>query len=403
MVDWNHNGERDAFDFAMDMMVIEEMERASSNKKSTYRSTSGSSDAGDGCFWVTMLFFFGIIVVGVFILGLLMAVEDGSIWLLLVLAAILVGLIYLYQKNSAQASDNIDNTNSNKPLKTETLQSDTKKENTKSGAEPSKQTADYSRMERMGHYDVAVEHGRITIKKFLGIDDAVQTVPAIINDFPVRIIDTGTYLNCKHIEKVIIAEGIVEICNGAFKGCDKLKEVVIPRSVNTIGKDAFPHGQNITLCCYGGSYGLDYARQYKYEYRDAEDMHPSEVKTEPKAEPKTAPKQEAKKVSAQNDSKKKTNYSTGSSSSSYSKNTASHTSSYAAAGIAAGTLLLDDSDNDDTDWLNHETARDRLDFELLGTGYDSYDLEWMDEEEREEIMWDNGIDPFDYDFYDLDE
>ena len=126
-------------------------------------------------------------------------------------------------------------------------------------------------------------------------------------------------------------------------------------------------------------------------------MHPSEVK----AEPKTEPKQEQQKVSAQNDSKKKTNYSTGSSSSSYSKNTASHTSSYAAAGIAAGTLLLDDSDDDD--WLNHETARDRLDFELLGTGYDSYDLEWMDEDEREEILWDNGIDPFDYDFYDLDE
>ena len=242
MVDWNHNGERDAFDFAMDMMVIEEMERASSNKKSTYRSTSGSSDAGDGCFLVTMLFFFGIIVVGVFILGLLMAVEDGSIWLLLVLAAILVGLIYFYQKNSAHASDNIDNTNSNKPLQTEL-----------------------------------------------------------------------------------------------------------------------------------------------------------------EAEPKTESKQEAKKVSAQNNSKKKTNYSTGSSSSSYNKNTASHTSSYAAAGIAAGTLLLDDSDDDDDDWLNHETARDRLDFELLGTGYDSYDLEWMDEEEREEIMWDNGLDPFDYDFYDLDE
>ena len=399
MVDWNHNGERDAFDFAMDMMAIEEMERASSNKKSTYRSTSGSSDAGDGCFWVTMLFFFGIIVVGVFILGLLMAIEDGSIWLLLVLAAILVGLIYLYQKNSAQASDNIDNTNSNKPLKTETLQSDTKKENTKSGTEPPKQTADYPRVERMGHYDVAVEPGSITIKKFLGIDDAVQTVPAIINDFPVRIIDTGAYLNCKHIEKVIIAEGIVEICNSAFKGCDKLKEVVIPRSANTIGKDAFPHGQNIVLYCYGGSAGLDFARRYKYEYRDAEDMHPSEVK----AEPKTESKQEAKKVSAQNDSKKKTNYSTGSSSSSYSNNTASHVSSYAAAGIAASTLLLDDSDDDDDDWLNHETARDRLDFELLGTGYDSYDLEWMDEEEREEIMWDNGLDPFDYDFYDLDE
>ncbi|MBO5139028.1 MAG: hypothetical protein J6B76_00030 [Peptococcaceae bacterium] len=26
MVDWNHNGDRDLFDFAMDMMVTEEME-----------------------------------------------------------------------------------------------------------------------------------------------------------------------------------------------------------------------------------------------------------------------------------------------------------------------------------------------------------------------------------------
>ena len=399
MVDWNHNGERDAFDFAMDMMAIEEMERASSSKKSTYRSNSSSSDAGDGCFWATMLICFGIIVVCLFIFGILMAVADGSIWLLLVLAAILVVLIYLYRKNSAQTSDAIDNTNSNKSSQTEIVQSDTTKENAKSGMEPPKQTVELPRIERMGYYDVAVEYGSITIKKFLGIDDVVQTVPTIINDFPVRSIDTGAYLNCKHIEKVIIAEGIVEICNGAFKGCDKLKEVVIPRSANIIGTDAFPHGKNIVLYCYGGSAGLDFARKYKYEYQDAEDMHPSEVK----AEPKTEPKQEQQKVSAQNDSKKKTNYSTGSSSSSYSKNTASHASSYAAAGIAASTLLLDDSDDDDDDWLNHETARDRLDFELLGTGYDSYDLEWMDEDEREEIMWDNGLDPFDYDFYDLDE
>ena len=27
MVDWNHNGERDSFDFAVDMMVLDEFER----------------------------------------------------------------------------------------------------------------------------------------------------------------------------------------------------------------------------------------------------------------------------------------------------------------------------------------------------------------------------------------
>jgi len=80
-------------------------------------------------------------------------------------------------------------------------------------------------------------------------------------------------MNFEHIQKLIISEGIVEIRDGAFKGCDKLREVVIPHSANTIGKDAFPHGQNIVIYCYGGSYGLDFARQYKYKYRNAEDIY----------------------------------------------------------------------------------------------------------------------------------
>ena len=390
MVDWNHNGERDAFDFAMDMMAIEEMERASSsNRRSSARGRSMADVSWSeiGCFAYGMFFIVFPVVMAIFFIFM----GEGD--LLLLTAGLAVALNYaIYRLFLAPPKDTA------KQPKPKTSQPKAKYTVSEPSTEPPKQTVEPPHIERMGHYDVAVEHGSITIKKFLGIDDAVQTVPAIIYDFPVRIIDTGAYLNCKHIEKVIIAEGIVEICNGAFKGCDKLKEVVIPRSANTIGTDAFPHGQDIVLYCYGGSAGLDFARKYKYEYRDAEDMHPSEVK----AEPKTEPKQEQQKVSAQNDSKKKTNYSTGSSSSSYSKNTASHTSNYA-AGIAASTLLLDDSDNDDTDWLNHETARDRLDFELLGTGYDSYDLEWMDEDERDEIMWDNGLDPFDYDFYDLDE
>ena len=33
---------------------------------------------------------------------------------------------------------------------------------------------------------------------------------------------------------------------------------------------------------------------------------------------------------------------------------------------------------------------------------DSYDLEWMDEEERNQVLEDNFLDPYDYDFDDLD-
>ena len=49
-----------------------------------------------------------------------------------------------------------------------------------------------------------------------------------------------------------------------------------------------------------------------------------------------------------------------------------------------------------------ETVRERLDYDLSGTGYDSYDLEWMDEDERNQVLEDNFLDPYDYDFDDLD-
>lgn len=390
MYDWNGNGKHDAFDDAMFQALLEDdLKRNPPGKKHAYRSASDSSNADIGCFLAAILLLFGIGIVFVFVGGLLQTFENGSIGLLLVLVAILVGLIYFYRKNSIAASGSTDSTRSpevptlahtEQPLqmeKTPVVSSDC--------------------IEHIGDYDVSVEKNLVVIKKFTGVDNTVQTVPAVIAECPVHVIDTNAYLNCTQVEKLIIEEGILVIRDGAFRGCDKLREVVIPRSANTIGKDAFPHGQNIMISCYGGSRGLEFARQYKYEYRDAEDMYPSEIKSEQE------PKQETKKASEQNDSKKKAEqkegYSSGSSSS-YSRNTASHVSGYA-AGLATSMLLLDDSD-DDIDWMDGESTRDRLDFDLLGTGYDSYDLEWMDEDEREEILWDNGLDPYDYDLDDLD-
>ena len=265
MVDWNHNGERDAFDFAMDMMVIEEMKRASSsNRRSTVkgRSMADVSWSEIGCLFYVMFFIAFPVIMAIFFIFM----GEGDLFLLTVGFAVALNyaiyrLFFVSPKNTAEQA------------KAKTSQSETKYTASEPSTEPSKQTVEIPHMKRMGDYDVAVEYGSITIKKFVGIDDAVQTVPATINDFSVRTIDTEAYMNCEHIKKLIISEGIVEISDGAFKGCDKLREVVIPHTANTIGKDAFPHGQNIVIYCYGGSYGLDYARQYKYKYRDAEDIY----------------------------------------------------------------------------------------------------------------------------------
>lgn len=62
--------------------------------------------------------------------------------------------------------------------------------------------------------------------------------------------------------------------------------------------------------------------------------------------------------------------------------------------IASNSTELDDEPE--------ETVRERLDYDLIGTGYDSYDLEWMDEDERNQVLEDNFLDPYDYDFDDLD-
>lgn len=50
------------------------------------------------------------------------------------------------------------------------------------------------------------------------------------------------------------------------------------------------------------------------------------------------------------------------------------------------------------DEMEQKDSQNSLDYDLLGTGYDSLDLEWMDPDERDEILWDNGLDPDDYDF-----
>ena len=212
---------------------------------------------------------------------------------------------------------------------------------------------------RFDYYDVVKENGGLTIKKFVGVDKPILTVPAELGGIRVLEIDTGAFSDCKYIEKVTISEGILAIRNGAFADCQNLRSVVlpstlksfgndselkqsasqqavfhncrlqsiemppaiinigerafyncdllkdimlpdglevigaeafwgctslskvrIPKSVQTIGKDAFKtkgegnrkRNLNITLYCYGGSAGLEYARANNLAYKDAEEL-----------------------------------------------------------------------------------------------------------------------------------
>lgn len=61
--------------------------------------------------------------------------------------------------------------------------------------------------------------------------------------------------------------------------------------------------------------------------------------------------------------------------------------------IAVDLMILDELEQEEKE----EKAAD-LDYDLMGSGYDSFDLEMMDEDQRNDILWDNGLDPDDYDF-----
>ncbi|MBO5366155.1 MAG: leucine-rich repeat protein, partial [Peptococcaceae bacterium] len=62
------------------------------------------------------------------------------------------------------------------------------------------------------------------------------------------------------------------IGDNAFRECTGLQRVTIPKSVKKIGKDAFSRSEygnlDITMHCYPGSCGLQYARANRFAYKD---------------------------------------------------------------------------------------------------------------------------------------
>lgn len=366
MYDWNGNGKHDSFDDAMFMALLEDdLERHPPGKK-TYRSSSSSSSSffeEMGC----MLYFWFLIFLPLALIVMFLFYGEWELVLLVVLIAVFVH-IGLYKILVEPHSND-----KKEKQKTQPKQASAEIKETQTSA-PALQVFRYD------NYDVLPERGGITIKKFVGVDKAVLEVPARLNNTPVRVIDTNAFYKCRYIEKLILPEGLNEIRDNIFNGCDNLKEVVIPKSVTKIGQDAFPHNKGLVLYCYGNSYGLEFARKNGFEYKDAEKMTASvqEVKVETASKPEVKEEPKSSSVSAQKQ---------------YSHSYKSDYIPVYTPSYTSGSVLDDEPE---------ETVRERLDYDLIGTGYDSYDLEWMDEDERNQVLEDNFLDPYDYDFDDLD-
>lgn len=69
------------------------------------------------------------------------------------------------------------------------------------------------------------------------------------------------------VENVIIDKSIKTIGDNAFHGCGNLKSITIPNSVKFIEKDAFKFCDEITIKCKKNSYAHKYAKKNKIKYK----------------------------------------------------------------------------------------------------------------------------------------
>ena len=90
-------------------------------------------------------------------------------------------------------------------------------------------------------------------------------IPGKIKDIPVKI---GAAFEYKFdIQTVHIDEGVTEIEQYAFRGCENLQSITIPESVTNISESAFRSCPNVTIHASAGSYAEQYAKRNNIKFQ----------------------------------------------------------------------------------------------------------------------------------------
>lgn len=88
-------------------------------------------------------------------------------------------------------------------------------------------------------FDYEEVNGQITIKSYIGFDDMdVVVIPDRINDLLVTRIGEKAFENCKNVKEVILPKNLDLIERDAFKSCG-LKSIILPENISSIKERAF--------------------------------------------------------------------------------------------------------------------------------------------------------------------
>lgn len=102
-------------------------------------------------------------------------------------------------------------------------------------------------------FETSIENGSITISRFIGFDEKEIHIPNRINGKSVTAIGPWAFAKCPGIERIVIPEGITTIYDGAFYDCKSLKQVSLPSTLVSLGKEP-PNKDN------------DFYRQNRYSH-----------------------------------------------------------------------------------------------------------------------------------------
>jgi hypothetical protein len=86
----------------------------------------------------------------------------------------------------------------------------------------------------------------ISVVAYIGAANDV-TIPARINDVPVRVIEGSAFQSLTSLTRVILPFGVTTIEGGAFSGCSALTSLFIPSTVTSIGAGAFSGCSSLTV------------------------------------------------------------------------------------------------------------------------------------------------------------
>lgn len=88
----------------------------------------------------------------------------------------------------------------------------------------------------------------------------INTAAGMIFADPERTILSG--FTKKLSENLIIPEGVVQISEGCFDGCEKVKSVIIPETVTSIKENAFTNCENLTEILFLSDIKLDFSYNF---------------------------------------------------------------------------------------------------------------------------------------------